>query len=525
MTFLLLQIFLLLLAAFLVGAMLACALRRWMFAGSDPQRKTTSAQSGADQGVRPSELSTSPAVDRFGRALTGIGLPAEPQPVASPTTPAPSAAGAAAPGAAPKMDFPPVVNVAAANRQEAERPSPVPSHPATSVETVQPTAPPAPPTISSPKQAAPAAPSPAPSAPPPITVSPPWPAPQPAVPAEKMPAAPAPAKATASASSPPPTSAAPPQAASRISDDLTLIRGIDTATEAKLTRLGVTRFEEIARWRANDVARANGALEARGRVERENWIEQAAILAKNSSTKFARDKASSVPAGAPRPLAEPAVAKPFAAGASTATAPPAATPPVNPVTANPPATNPPAATPTATVPVAEDSLQRISGIDAATEQLLRSQGVTRFAQIASWTTADARRVERVLGRVGRVGDEYWIEQARVLASGGSGPARPKTNLDGMKSVRSEALRGSFSSGRDASGSDDLKRIRGIGVLIEKRLNSLSITGFEQIANWTGADIDRVSEALDIKGKIERENWVEQARILASGGQTAYSRRP
>lgn len=72
--------------------------------------------------------------------------------------------------------------------------------------------------------------------------------------------------------------------------------------------------------------------------------------------------------------------------------------------------------------------------------------------------------------------------------------------------------------------DDLKRIRGIGVLIEKRLNALGVATYDQIAKWTAADIDRVSDSLDFKGRIERENWIEQARILASGGHTEFSRR-
>ncbi len=72
--------------------------------------------------------------------------------------------------------------------------------------------------------------------------------------------------------------------------------------------------------------------------------------------------------------------------------------------------------------------------------------------------------------------------------------------------------------------EDLKRIRGIGVLIENRLNAMGVVAYEQIANWTAADIDRVSQSLDFKGRIERENWVEQARILASGGATEFSRR-
>ncbi|MEZ5854651.1 MAG: hypothetical protein R3D67_07845 [Hyphomicrobiaceae bacterium] len=72
--------------------------------------------------------------------------------------------------------------------------------------------------------------------------------------------------------------------------------------------------------------------------------------------------------------------------------------------------------------------------------------------------------------------------------------------------------------------DDLKRIRGIGVLIEKKLNSMGITSYEQIAEWQTPEIDRISHVLDFKGRIERENWVEQARILAAGGQTEFSRR-
>ncbi len=62
------------------------------------------------------------------------------------------------------------------------------------------------------------------------------------------------------------------------------------------------------------------------------------------------------------------------------------------------------------------------------------------------------------------------------------------------------------------------------MLIEKRLNSMGVTSYAQVANWSAGDIDKVSQALDFKGRIERENWVEQARILAAGGQTEFSRR-
>ena len=60
--------------------------------------------------------------------------------------------------------------------------------------------------------------------------------------------------------------------------------------------------------------------------------------------------------------------------------------------------------------------------------------------------------------------------------------------------------------------------------ILQRLNGMGITTYEEIANWTNSDIDRVSQALEFKGRIERDGWVEQARILSSGGYTEFSRR-
>ncbi|MEQ1710948.1 MAG: ABC transporter, partial [Hyphomicrobium sp.] len=114
------------------------------------------------------------------------------------------------------------------------------------------------------------------------------------------------------------------------------------------------------------------------------------------------------------------------------------------------------------------------------------------------------------------------ESANKAAEPERAPAVARPDLSNLRSVRSEALRGDVAGSGAAA--DDLKRIRGIGVLIEKKLNSLGVSSYEQVANWTGADIDRISQILDFKGRIERENWVEQSRILASGGQTEFSRR-
>ncbi len=62
--------------------------------------------------------------------------------------------------------------------------------------------------------------------------------------------------------------------------------------------------------------------------------------------------------------------------------------------------------------------------------------------------------------------------------------------------------------------DDLKLISGVGPKIEGILNSLGIYKFDQIAKWKKAERDWVDERLKFKGRIEREDWVKQAKTLA-----------
>ena len=63
------------------------------------------------------------------------------------------------------------------------------------------------------------------------------------------------------------------------------------------------------------------------------------------------------------------------------------------------------------------------------------------------------------------------------------------------------------------GGDDLTRINGIGQVIAEKLNKLGISTLAQIAEMEPEDVERVNEQLNFKGRIERENWIEQAREL------------
>ena len=61
--------------------------------------------------------------------------------------------------------------------------------------------------------------------------------------------------------------------------------------------------------------------------------------------------------------------------------------------------------------------------------------------------------------------------------------------------------------------DDLKKISGVGKVIEGKLHKLGVTTYAQVANFTADEIQRVDDALSFKGRIARENWVEQAKTL------------
>jgi len=66
------------------------------------------------------------------------------------------------------------------------------------------------------------------------------------------------------------------------------------------------------------------------------------------------------------------------------------------------------------------------------------------------------------------------------------------------------------------GADDLTRISGVGPVIVKKLHALDVTTFAQIAAWTPEDVAEMDEKLSFKGRIDRDNWLEQAAELAKG---------
>ncbi len=69
---------------------------------------------------------------------------------------------------------------------------------------------------------------------------------------------------------------------------------------------------------------------------------------------------------------------------------------------------------------------------------------------------------------------------------------------------------------DDAAKDDLSQISGVGPVLVKKLSDLGYTTLQQIADLTPEQIEEIDEKLNFKGRIEREEWVKQAKEIIAG---------
>ena len=73
--------------------------------------------------------------------------------------------------------------------------------------------------------------------------------------------------------------------------------------------------------------------------------------------------------------------------------------------------------------------------------------------------------------------------------------------------------------------DDLRRIKGLGPKLVALLAEQGVTSFAQIAEWDDAEIDRIDATLGrFEGRIRRDDWVAQAKLLAADDMAGYEAR-
>jgi len=106
----------------------------------------------------------------------------------------------------------------------------------------------------------------------------------------------------------------------------------------------------------------------------------------------------------------------------------------------------------------------------------------------------------------QMGHRQWFTEIKITSIAGSGAsASPKA----AAKVSAKAAPSAAPSG------DDLTRISGVGPVMVKKLADAGITSFAQIAAFTADEIADIDEKLNFKGRIDRDNWVEQAQSFLS----------
>jgi len=114
-------------------------------------------------------------------------------------------------------------------------------------------------------------------------------------------------------------------------------------------------------------------------------------------------------------------------------------------------------------------------------------------------------------------EKTLCEMEPVIVVANKAASAPKAKVEAIRvnpAPETDAAPEPAANGADGEGTDDLKVISGVGPVLERKLNALGITRYSDIAAWTRKEIEDFDDKLDFKGRIEREDWVAQARKLA-----------
>jgi large subunit ribosomal protein L21 len=93
------------------------------------------------------------------------------------------------------------------------------------------------------------------------------------------------------------------------------------------------------------------------------------------------------------------------------------------------------------------------------------------------------------------------------------PAAAKAKPSAAAKAAPKAAAAPKADAAPAAASGDLKKLVGVGPALEKKLIAAGVTSLEQVGAWTDADVSKIDEELSLKGRIEREGWIAQAKDL------------
>ncbi len=157
------------------------------------------------------------------------------------------------------------------------------------------------------------------------------------------------------------------------------------------------------------------------------------------------------------------------------------------------------------------------------------ESVAKAAETAE-KTADAEAAAKAAEAAAKAAEEQAAKEAETAKAAAEEKAKeaeatPDFDGDGVKEGTDEGAQPEVLDAPRDGKADNLKEIKGIGPKLEKACNSIGVYHFDQIANWSDDEVAWVNANLvGFKGRVTRDNWVEQAKILAAGGETEFSQR-
>ena len=253
---------------------------------------------------------------------------------------------------------------------------------------------------------------------------------------------------------------------------------IDAATAAALDRLGIHRYDAISRWSRGDLERIAQALGIRRqRMNRENWIEQAQMLASGGETHYARRRARGETASA-SPTADQGERRKLVAQPP----PPPRRAPAAPTRRAAPSTAPGRLPPPRRAPPLRSA--RATPRRCLRPRLRRrrpTQGI-RARSLRAGRPAGSKPPRRVASPA------QLCHRGRRQRRRGPRPQprRPRAPVAGDTPARSSPP--SPFGRTPAAAADDLLRLRGIDAQAARRCRRPASAVTQQIATWSAADV-------------------------------------
>ena len=155
-----------------------------------------------------------------------------------------------------------------------------------------------------------------------------------------------------------------------------------------------------------------------------------------------------------------------------------------------------------------------------------SSGTASDATIAAATSSAAARTDATATAVSPAAAKPAAAKAAAKPAAKPAAAKPAAAKAAAKPAATKAAaKPAVLAKARAGGADNLKMIKGVGPVLEKALHTTGVFHFDQVGAWTKADAEWFDDNVKgANGRVIRDGWVKQAKILAKGGTTEFSAR-